>query len=169
MLVVKVVEPSSVDPVMKLSAEVKCPRCYKKSNVSMISKKLVDEGRGKLQWCISNFQVHFRTHYKGLKNSGQTHTGQVSLISSVEYGTTSGLSKDTSDNNRLATTVEDDVIRSENEIHEKDEVVTSSRKRKFNMITDDECDEVDVQMKSSGESMPGVLTRQNIPTGDRMP
>lgn len=163
MLAIKVVEPNTVDPVMKLSAEVKCPKCNKKYHANMTSKKLVGGVHGKLQWSISNFQLHFRTHFKRPKNGLQTSSVLASLVSNCGR-VENGVSGDTSDDNIQTITV------AENEIDEEDETVISSRKRKFNMITDDECEkENDVPTKSSGECLLGVLARQNTPKGYHMP
>lgn len=159
MLVLKIAESDAAGLVVKALAEFRCPCCNKSSHLSMISKKLVGEGRGKLSWCISNFQAHFRKHFKAL----QSDRDQQSMQSFIFKGNV--------DRTNVSNIVVDknitEIIDDESEI---DEVVgTIPRKRKFNVISDDEDGAVKASDPLSGECLPGELKGQNTPSGKTVP
>lgn len=157
------VEPDESDTMLKLSATVRCFVCNSKSNVVMTSKKLVGGRRGKPNWSISNFQSHIRILFKGLtsgnRQSDQHLTGLDAFISTRNQG---GSSQNDSEDVQIIPDVDENRVVA-------DTVATVSKKRKHNVITDEVENEIEVPDSHSGECLPGVLMRQNTPSGEVMP
>lgn len=160
-MVLKVVEPDESDPLPKLSATVKCPVCYHLVAISQQSKKLVGGSRGKLTWNICNFQSHYKIHVK--------HKSQLAVSSTVK---SSGNSSSNVPPETSISIISDEGNGTESDPSESSNSVNVSRKRKFNVISDGDDDDVESrQMKNaeSGEFLSGVLERQNTPEAQLMP
>lgn len=164
--VLKVVEPDESDPLPKLSATVKCPVCNHLAAISQQSKKLVGGSRGKLTWNICNFQSHYKIHVKA--PVPKTQLASSSTVKSSE-NSSSNVPSETS-----ISIISDEGNVTESDPAESSNRISVSRKRKFNVISDDNDDDVEVeseQMKNveSGEFLSGVLERQNTPEVQLMP
>lgn len=164
-LFLKVEEPTEKFPMLRFSASFPCPACKKKIDFQMISKKLVNNERGKLSWSVSNFQSHFKLHFKQEKSQPEETEKQKPLETFFKTENFENSTK-TADSQfiyvQLAGTVGKNTtqpIEISDELFEDASEIAArkSNKRKFNVILDDDMEEKEF----SGEAKSGVLAGQN--------
>lgn len=154
-VVLKTEEPDETHPMIRFSATFPCPSCKKKLEFRMTSKKLVNNERGKLFWNLSNFQSHVKLQYKPFSGKATLETLErfITPRNTIEPTPRNEVEVDQSSSISSA-----DIIEIAEESSDSEEMVKAiSKKRKYNVIAEDEEKEKEI----SGEAMSGVLAEQN--------
>lgn len=163
-LVLKVEEPSENYPLVRFSGKIPCPVCKKFIEFRMVGKKLINNDRGKLSWSLSNFQTHIKLHYKQhlasdsdnqLKIEGFIGTNMPSKPLNSTQAKTAVLQSEASES-KLEAEIEFSDNSSETDVFIQKISSKISKKRKLNVISDDETE-------LSGEAKSGALAGQSAP------
>lgn len=163
------------DPMSKVSATFKCVVCNQPCTVSKTSRTLVGGSRGKPSWNISNFQTHFRLHFKSSDSKRQNifqflpDKSGGETVKEFKYSNAADAAFQKVSSKRKMNVISDSDGDTEiKDFNTADDAAfqKNTAKRKINVISDSEDDTESENVErnvNSGESLSGVSERQDAP------